>query len=147
MQIKALTLQQPWAWAIATLHKTVENRPIRTFHRGPLAIHAGKGTDWLDRGLAFLRELGLEPSPAELHMGAVVAIADVTDCLEYNAADLFPSEAAKQLRANPFASGPQCYLLANIRPLAKPFPCKGQQGFFPIDIPVEFLPPAPVPSS
>lgn len=39
--MKALTVQQPWAWAIAAGHKTVENRTQLWKHRGPLAIHAG----------------------------------------------------------------------------------------------------------
>lgn len=38
--MKALTVQQPWAWAI--FHgKTIENRTQLWKYRGPLAIHAG----------------------------------------------------------------------------------------------------------
>ena len=38
----ALTIHQPWAWAIMAGIKRVENRTWRTSHRGPLVIHAGK---------------------------------------------------------------------------------------------------------
>lgn len=43
--IKALTIQQPWAWATIYGGKDVENRRRRTAYRGPLLIHAGKKAD------------------------------------------------------------------------------------------------------
>jgi hypothetical protein len=39
--VKALTVQQPWAWAIVHGGKDVENRTQAWSYRGPLAIHAG----------------------------------------------------------------------------------------------------------
>lgn len=39
--MRALTVQQPWAWAIVHGGKTVENRTQAWGYRGPLAIHAG----------------------------------------------------------------------------------------------------------
>jgi hypothetical protein len=38
--VKALTIRQPWAYAILRLGKDVENRSWRTHYRGPLLIHA-----------------------------------------------------------------------------------------------------------
>jgi len=43
--VKALTLRQPWAWAVIYGGKDVENRRRRTAYRGPLLIHAGKNAD------------------------------------------------------------------------------------------------------
>jgi hypothetical protein len=40
--VKALTLHQPWATAIAEGIKAIETRSWSTAYRGPLAIHAGK---------------------------------------------------------------------------------------------------------
>lgn len=40
--MKALTIQQPYAWAVAHGHKTTENRTGPAWkYRGPVAIHAG----------------------------------------------------------------------------------------------------------
>jgi hypothetical protein len=39
--MRALTVQQPWAWAIVHGGKDVENRTQAWSYRGPLAIHAG----------------------------------------------------------------------------------------------------------
>lgn len=45
--LKAITVQQPWAWAI--FHgKNVENRSSPWRYRGPLLIHAGQR--WSSRG-------------------------------------------------------------------------------------------------
>lgn len=45
--MRALTVQQPWAWAIVHGGKDVENRTrnLAGSYRGPLAIHAGLRED------------------------------------------------------------------------------------------------------
>jgi len=43
--VKALTIRQPWAWAVIYGGKDVENRRRRTSYRGPLLIHAGMDAD------------------------------------------------------------------------------------------------------
>ena len=45
--IKAITLLQPYAALVAIGAKTIETRSWYTPYRGPLAIHAGKGRDFL----------------------------------------------------------------------------------------------------
>ena len=39
--MKAITIKQPWAWAIIFAGRDIENRSWYTHHRGPLLIHAG----------------------------------------------------------------------------------------------------------
>jgi len=43
--VKALTIRQPWAWAVVFAGKDVENRSWQTSYRGPLLIHAAKDND------------------------------------------------------------------------------------------------------
>lgn len=83
---RALTVWQPWAWAIIEGHKTVENRPMATKVRGPIAIHAGKqvdrvATNWM------VETLGIAP-PDELPTGVLLGEVSITDCLH---ADKAPS--------------------------------------------------------
>lgn len=55
--MKAITVRQPYAWAIARGHKPIENRTWTTPYRGPLAIHAAMR--WDDDGggaLLFCRD-------------------------------------------------------------------------------------------
>jgi hypothetical protein len=41
--MKAITVRQPWAWAIINAGKDIENRTWNTNFRGRVAIRAGMG--------------------------------------------------------------------------------------------------------
>src|SRR5262245_15321972 len=86
-RMKALTVLQPWAWAIIHGPKRIENRVWRTNHRGPLAIHAG-----ISRKLLRPTINDGTPVPADLVYGAILGVVDVVDCLPL-----------AQTPANPFA--------------------------------------------
>jgi len=121
-QLLGLTICQPWAWAIAAGHKRVENRTWPTNYRGRLAIHAGKSRRWL-HGTAELIELGLAVPPGDgLMFGAIVAVADLADVVRFDGAGF--------LGRDPFASGPWCWLLENVRALGEPVACPGRQGLW-----------------
>ncbi|MET7669386.1 hypothetical protein [Micromonospora luteifusca] len=44
--LRAITVKQPWAWAIAHGGKNIENRSRDITYRGRLAIHADKAWAW-----------------------------------------------------------------------------------------------------
>jgi hypothetical protein len=68
--MKALTVKQPWAWAIVMGYKDVENRSRRTNHRGPLLIHAAKQMD--ADGFQELWDLGpYRKLPDDLPLGGL----------------------------------------------------------------------------
>lgn len=50
--LKALTVRQPWAFAIAEGFKTIENRTRRTHHRGEVLLHTSRQ---LDGGVSIVR--------------------------------------------------------------------------------------------
>ena len=124
--MKALTIHQPWAWAIAEGIKQVENRVWSTPYRGELAIHAGK--KWDEAGREFLEGLG-HTVPDDLPRSAIVAVVDLVDVLPYES-HLFGPD----LLADPMATGPQCWLLENVRRLDQPIPCSGKQGIWESDL-------------
>jgi hypothetical protein len=109
----ALTVLQPWAWAIMDGRKRVENRTWRTSHRGPLLIHAGKGRGWLTES----RKL---PDgsfyPHDLQFGVLLGIVQVVDCVP-----------VAQIAHDPFASGPWCWVLEKPQKLERPIACSGNQ--------------------
>ena len=82
---RALTLRQPWAWAVAAGHKDVENRTWQTPHRGWLAIHAGG--EWADSGAVALCTQLLDDAgvaiPPKQHLirSAIIAVVFVEDCI------------------------------------------------------------------
>jgi hypothetical protein len=137
--MKALSLWQPWASAIALGHKRIETRHWSTDFRGPLAIHAAKlfTSEQRDFHIAEMRSWRL---PRELPFGAIVALARLVDVVptEQLATHVGDVEA---LYGN---YGPNRFgwLLADIEPLAVPVPFTGRQGLF--HVPEEALGFAPL---
>jgi len=83
--MRALTIQQPWAWLIVHGRKGIENRSWGTRHRGPLAIHAGLTYDraaeqWIIEHIPTVLWDDM-PTRAELtaagQMGAVVGTCEL----------------------------------------------------------------------
>lgn len=115
--MKALTVRNPWAWAIAYAGKTVENRSWATKYRGRLYIHAGAARPTLEMlhdCEARVESIGGMFKPAKMPYGALVATAELVNC-QRNGEPL-----------NPWAE-PDCYhwILRDIRVLRRPIPCKG----------------------
>jgi hypothetical protein len=75
---KAISIKQPWAWAIIEGLKRVENRSWPTNYRGPLLIHAGLNEDHL--GWLALDRMGIE-FPDEVERGGIIGMVDLIDCV------------------------------------------------------------------
>ena len=83
--MKAVSVHQPWAWAILQAGKNVENRSWRTHHRGPLLVHAAKSRASYDAQdpARWLRLYGVVlPAWNELTTGAILGVVDVVGCVE-----------------------------------------------------------------
>jgi hypothetical protein len=77
--MKALSVCQPWAWAILHGGKTIENRHRPTRHRGPLVIHASRSRRYIGGDYrALLPDL---PPWDELDYGALVGVVEVVGCV------------------------------------------------------------------
>lgn len=114
--MKALSIQQPWAWLIVNGFKDVENRTWATKHRGRTLVHASLKFD--RDGYDFVRHefQGIAmPEPEEFERGGIVGEVDITDCVDGMESLWF--------------FGPYGFVLAKAKEL--PFsPCKGRLGFF-----------------
>lgn len=126
--MRCLSVQQPWAAAIAYGPKRVENRTwaapgwaLRTV----IAIHASKKPD-----------AGAMPPPGEswpehhrMHLGAVIAVATLAGC--HLSPDFGGTCGATRPLCSPWAVRDQYHwLLADVRPLAEPVPCRGALGLW-----------------
>jgi len=133
VKMKALSIKQPWAWAI--LHgKPVENRTWPTRFGGPFLIHASKTFDHEGyRWLVDLQYLAQEyskpvfggnllPARDDFKMGGIIGKAKIVDCVNYYDSVYF--------------SGPWGFVIKDAEPLPF-FPCKGQLGFFEVNYPSE----------
>lgn len=140
--IKALTVRQPWAWAIARGHKLIENRPKRTNHRGPLAIHSGlKPDDHGDDALRFVRDAiraqgGTYPkrlADDQPYCGGGLVLATV-DLVEVCVAALSGASCECGPWAMPRAAH---WRFENVRPLDKPVSATGALYLWDVEIPEE----------
>lgn len=121
----AVSLWQPWASAIALGHKAIETRSWSTRYRGQIAIHAAKRFAAEERMFASV-EHTLGRLPAQLPLGAIVAIAELTGV-----------QPAHELAAGPiekiygnYTPGRFGWCLESVRALLDPIPYKGKQGLF-----------------
>jgi hypothetical protein len=120
--MKAISIRQPWAWAILYAGKDIENRVWTTPYRGPLLIHASSHKPTHHERSISLRTFAhaqpgrpLSDMPETFTMGSIVGVCDLVDCV---------SESR-----SPWWMGPKGLVLANPRRL-QPFGWKGGLGLF-----------------
>jgi hypothetical protein len=137
--VPALTVSQPFASMIVDGVKWVENRHWSTGYRGLLLIHAGKGTQYLDR-----QDL------ADYRTGCILAVSELAACLPIVSLKRISPDClirgcgltVGQVLGHKHAEGPVCLILRNVRP-CKPFACPGKQGlwgFGPRSLPLVAVP-------
>lgn len=144
--MKALTVQQPWAWAIVHGGKTIENRTQAWKYRGPLAIHAG--ARWSDRGAAdpHVRRAVLNfygtRAPLDEHQhwyrgeapGVLGALVGVVDLVDVHEARMLDEESGCcdpwGMQEWPGKRNLVHLVLENPRPLDRPIPCRGALGLW-----------------
>lgn len=136
--MKAITVQQPWAFAIATGAKTIENRtrphPWRSAIGNRIAIHAGKAWDDTaihdERLIAAAKAAGHlftvdELDPAAYEYGVVLATADLAGV--HHAGPPNGCRCAWNQWAQPDGWH---LVLRDIQRLRRPLLCRGYQGLW-----------------
>lgn len=79
MDIKVLSLKEPWATLIASGVKKIETRSWKTTYRGELYIHASQGQ--IDKNDENIKHL-LEYIPnTELSYGNIICKCNLVDCI------------------------------------------------------------------
>ena len=128
----AISIWEPWATAMFLGLKRNETRSWPTRHRGDLLICASKRA--LDStATAILRNViemavghKVDPQP-----GMALCVVRMIRC------DQIASEATytytlptAEVMLGDYTAGRYAWVTANLRPLARPFPVRGQQGLF-----------------
>ena len=139
---KALTVKQPWAYAITLLGKDVENRSQRTRYRGPVLIHAGKA--WAKEAPeAIFKITGILPIASKDH-GLVIGQVHIVGC--HHADDCSTAwegedGESQEWHCSPWAMpGFWHWELSNQQYFDEPFAAKGKLGLW--NIGPDDLPPA-----
>ena len=124
--MKALTVLQPWAHAIAHLGKRLENRTWSfppSLRDQVIAIHAGARSSLDVEALDFIADdLGLDRNQVleAMSFGSVVAVAKLAGILRKR-------PAGPQAR---WWAGPLAWDLYEVVTLPSPVPCRGMQGLW-----------------
>lgn len=120
--MKALSINQPWAWLIVNGYKGVENRDWDTKYRGEFLIHAGKKID--HSAYDFLKDMNIEAPPAEeLPTGGIVGKARLINSIHIR------DKAFVCQKDKPWFFGEYGFMLDSAEPCELK-PCKGALGFF-----------------
>lgn len=77
--MQAISIRQPWAFAIARGSKPVSNQGLPTRYRGPLLIHASMRVDLDSCDSPLIRAAGWDPADPLATLGAVIAVAELKD--------------------------------------------------------------------
>lgn len=128
--MKCLSVAQPWAWAIVSGGKTVENRDWPTAHRGLLLIQASKSREYMANGLRVLADMGKRPSSSQLVMGSIVGVVELVDCIGSSA---YREQSCGHLAPWGDSNAGWWWVVKNARAFANPIPFPGQLNVF--DVP------------
>lgn len=120
--LMALSVRQPWGYAITRGYKTVIGRPEPTSHRGLVVVHAA--ANWSRAGekspllAAKVRGRVDNRDDRRFPRRVLLAVAELADCHGRDG-------------CTPWAgSGDWHWQLANIWPLPQPIPAQGQPGIW-----------------
>ncbi|ABA25039.1 conserved hypothetical protein (plasmid) [Trichormus variabilis ATCC 29413] len=125
--MKALTVRQPWAWAIICANKNIENRVWPIHYRGDILIHAASKCTKKEylQAKEFCHSIGVSvPELNSLSRGQIIGVVTVVGCQ-------FSETGAGWGMPQQFH-----WHLANPRAIT-PIPYIGQLGLF--DVPDELV--------
>jgi len=133
--MKAISLWQPWASAMAMGLKKNETRHWSTSYRGPLLIHAAKKKVKIPYELLkTLTRNGL--NPYEVDYGVLVCKVDLIDCQQIGDDNRPPHDSLEYQLGN-YDHGRWMWITDNLQ-VFDPIAFRGSQGFF--NIPDNIIP-------
>lgn len=120
---RALSVRQPWAWAIIHGGKDIENRSWQAVNhglsvRGRIVVHAAAGMTRKEyvNAAAFMEEIGVRCPPAiGLQRGGIIGTVEIVDVVRDS--------------ASPWFFGPRGLVLRDPEP-CEFLPVKGALGYF-----------------
>jgi len=128
IQLKIITIKQPWATLIAAGYKKYEFRSWKTKYRGPLLIHAGKGID--SQAMKRFEDLNLSYPKSK-----IIALVQLEDCILID--DIFNSQLLNEnnkVYGTDDKIGLYAWKLSNIENVNINEDIKGRLGLWNIEI-------------
>lgn len=140
--MKAITIYQPFAFAIVAGLKKYETRPRRTNIRGRIAVHASIKDPWktgilkdMDEMRAIARILseyraahGGPRIPPQLEFGVIMGTVEITDCKPVE--QVIETLTAQERILGDYTPGRYAWILKNPVLFSRPIPAHGKQGWW-----------------
>lgn len=130
INMKALSLTQPWASLVALGLKKYETRSWRTNYRGILYIHAAKTFPAGARRFAEV-EVALGRLPSRIPFGAIIAVVKLVDI--YPTQEIMQDISALERLYGDYSWGRFAWRLAQVETI-EPIPYKGSRGLFDVEM-------------
>jgi len=125
--LKCLSISQPFADLVIFGKKSIELRNWNTNFRGDFLIHAP-----LKIRVGDSKRLKIGK---KFVTGAIIGKAQLYDVKKYKSTKEIKSDQKFHFSTKKFQNKTFGFLLKNAKPLRIPIPCKGQLGFFDVNIP------------
>lgn len=127
----ALSLKQPWAALLVHGLKTIEVRSWRTFHRGPVLIHAARVPDDRPEALAARNRLSGEGQEMARQLGGIIGAGELIDLRTYLGVEEFRADQLHHLNDPSWFEPPRLYGFVFAHPTVMHFfPCPGKTRLF-----------------
>ncbi|RAY11652.1 hypothetical protein DPM19_28930 [Actinomadura craniellae] len=122
--MQAISVRQPWAFAIARGHKRISNQNLPTAYRGTLLIHASMRVDLDSCDSPLIRTAGWDVRDPLATIGAAIAVAELADVCSAAVRD-------EECGCGPWADrDAHHWRLADIRALPRPIVSLGRLGLW-----------------
>jgi hypothetical protein len=120
---RAVSIRQPWAWAVLSAGEDVEDRAWRGAprHRGALVVHAGARRE-PEAASRWLHDAFGLPAPASLPLGAFLGAVQVVSGRRVGPGRCASPQAARDAGVH--------IQLADPRPFPEPVPGEGRLGLW-----------------
>ena len=125
--MKCLSVSQPFADLIISGKKTIELRKWNTNFRGEFLVHAPLKIRKED-----CKRLKINH---KLATGVIVGKAELYDVKKYNSKKEVNDDKQYHFAGKKFQDRTYGFMLRNFKSFRIPIPCKGQLGFFEVDVP------------
>jgi len=125
--LKCLSVSQPFADLIISRKKTIELRNWNTNFRGEFLIHAPLKIRKEDCKRLKMNE--------KLITGVIVGKAELYDVKRYNSIKEIKEDQKFHFASKKFHNKTFGFMLKNAKLFRIPIPCKGQLGFFDVELP------------
>lgn len=130
--MKALSIKQPWLYAIMHLGKHIENRnwrPPDWIIGERIALHASAQRDTL-KAIASCQRIAGEMLPKNIPMGQILATVVIVGFVGIDGSGVMNEKRRSEVLNNKWFFGDYGWLLTDVQILESPIACKGALGLW-----------------